>query len=193
MDKVIPLPPLYATTGMLRSDLYLYLLQNKLQSTLQILQQVILLLIIIFNLASSCLYRYLCSKKLRPTLQRPTHNPLTQQSTRTWDLTLNSTTTGSDFRLPPWCKWRLGTSGSWAALIGWTAWPLKMRPIGCPETSVTNYQPTIGCPETSVTNYQPTMSNISDGRRPRSILYLYYLRTQPIIVSCIKFNITTTR
>ena len=177
MDKVIPLPPLYATTGMLRSDLYL--LQNKLQSTLQILQQVILLLIIIFNLASSCLYRYLCSKKLRPTLQRPTHNPLTQQSTRTWDLTLNSTTTGSDFRLPPWCKWRLGTSGSWAALIGWTAWPLKMRPIGCPETSVTNYQ--------------PTMSNISDGRRSRSILYLYYLRTQPIIVSCIKFNITTTR
>jgi hypothetical protein len=25
----------------------------------------------------------------------------------------------------------------------WTAWSLKMRPIGCPETSVANYQPTL--------------------------------------------------
>jgi hypothetical protein len=24
--------------------------------------------------------------------------------------------------------------------LSWIAWPLKMGPIGCPETSVTNYQ-----------------------------------------------------
>jgi hypothetical protein len=25
----------------------------------------------------------------------------------------------------------------------WASWPLKMRPIGCPETSVANYQSTV--------------------------------------------------
>jgi hypothetical protein len=44
--------------------------------------------------------------------------------------------------------------------------PLKIGPIGCPETSVRNYQYTlrkigpIGCPETSVRNYQYTLRKI---------------------------------
>ena len=39
----------------------------------------------------------------------------------------------------------------------WTAWPLKMGPLGCPETSVTNYQ--------------PKLCNILEGIRPQTSLH----------------------
>jgi len=31
----------------------------------------------------------------------------------------------------------------WYLFTDWNAWPLKMRPTACPETSVTNYQSTL--------------------------------------------------
>jgi hypothetical protein len=66
-----------------------------------------------------------------------------------------------NFRLTPWCKSDLRSSGmlrgvDWQLptfrgnlsvpssrakqFMCWTAWPLNMIPVGCPETSVTNYQ-----------------------------------------------------
>jgi hypothetical protein len=49
-----------------------------------------------------------------------------------------------DFRLPPWRKWVLSSTAIFCSGdSSWTAWPLKKGPIGCPETSVTNYQSTL--------------------------------------------------
>jgi hypothetical protein len=46
-----------------------------------------------------------------------------------------------DFRLPTRCKWDLRSSGILRSVdYSWTTWASKMGPIGCSETSVTNYQ-----------------------------------------------------
>ena len=54
----------------------------------------------------------------------------------------------TDFRLPLRCKWELRSSGllrseRWQFLTDVSgqlhSWPLKMGPIGCPETSAINY------------------------------------------------------
>jgi len=46
------------------------------------------------------------------------------------------------FRLPLQYKWHLRSS-SCARSSSRTSWPLKMGPIGCPETSVWNYHSTL--------------------------------------------------
>jgi hypothetical protein len=64
-----------------------------------------------------------------------------------------------DFRLLPWCKWDIHPSGmlhdlDWLLVTNlsgqpnvkqssWTASPMKMGPIGCPETLVTIYKSTL--------------------------------------------------
>ena len=89
-----------------------------------------------------------------------------------------------DIRLAQWYKWDLRSSGmlisvGWQLItdvspqpIGhffkgqivqdgsWTTWPLKVGPIGCPETSVINCQPTLSnIPEDRKSKYQLTMED----------------------------------
>ena len=85
-------------------------------------------------------------------------------------LLIETRSTKCDFRFLPRCKWHLRCSGmlrsiDWSSSLGlsWTAWPLMMRPIGCPEISVTNYQ--------------STLCSIPDGRRPGSTNLMYPMKT----------------
>jgi hypothetical protein len=47
------------------------------------------------------------------------------------------------FRLLPRCRWVLHSCGILRGLWCRISWPLKMGPIGCPETSVRNYHSTL--------------------------------------------------
>jgi len=54
----------------------------------------------------------------------------------------------------------------------WTAWPLKMGPIGCPETSVTNYQSTLR------KNPRRVKISFTPRRKPEITQSLRYLTSQ---------------
>ena len=87
------------------------------------------------------------------------------------------------------------------------AWPWKTGLIGCPETSIRNYNyklhnipavrrsqtawplktGPIGCPKTSVNNYQHTLRNVPEEQRPQ-----LHRGGNPrsLIVVCLHFHVT---
>jgi hypothetical protein len=118
------------------------------------------------------------------------HVPATQASYFTYDVVIKHQ---RDFRLPPRCRWDLRSSGilrsvEWQfctevsgqpigpiftgqdfqkeSLSCWISWPLKMGPIGCPETSVQNYQ--------------STLRNIPEERRSQIVTSKYETLREPL-------------
>jgi len=63
-----------------------------------------------------------------------------------------------------WCKWASLLWGVMQHRIGsssWTAWPLKLGPVGCPETSVTNYQSMLRSVPEKLRSHTKSSLNIS--------------------------------